>query len=600
MILCAFMGLSAQTMTNLAYFPFTGNQQSPNTPTSYLAAAGTQAGTAGLYLDGTHGSSAWLQASELTSNGGSAINALNGEAPGQDLATINNSANGKSIVFHFSTLGFQQVNVSMATRRSGQGFNSTVWSYSTDGENFTVITGASTVPSASATYELHSVDLAGITALNEQANVYLKCTYDGAQSASASFRIDNVQINAYPSGPDTWAPYITGVNVVNETTVAITFNEELSATTAQNVSNYTMDNNVSVTAATLNNNVVNLTVNPQLTEGNTYRIIVDGVSDLAGNVMEYADTLAFTYGVSPEFNCATIADLRSKMDISDHSTMVDGTVEYKLTGEVVVTAVATHNNQKVIQDETGAILIYDPGNALGALEIGDKVKDIYGTLTNYYGFLEFKPTQPYGTLVSMFEDVTPLTITLAQLNDQSFMIQHQAELIKLNGVTFTSAGQFATLTTYEITQNGVTAPAVYPYFQDANTIGQDIPSGPVNITGFNFSTSKIGSVYPDYGFRYYIVPRSMNDFTTGINNYVTENDITIAPNPAVDNVNVTVKNENFQVSHLYVVDMAGRVVNAQNVQDNNITLDVNALSSGMYFLRLTDGKNNVTTKFIKK
>ena len=598
MILCAFIGLNAQTMTNLAYFPFTGNQSSPNTPTSYLAAAGTQAGTAGLYLDGTHGSSAWLQASELTSNVGSAINALNGEAAGQDLATINNSANGKSIVFHFSTLGFQQVNVSMATRRSGQGFNSTVWSYSTDGENFTVITGASTVPSTASTYELHSVDLAGITDVNDQANVYLKCTYDGAQSASASFRIDNVQINAYPAGPDIWPPHITGVNVVNETTVALTFNEELSATTAQNVSNYTMDNNVSVTAATLNNNVVNLTVNPQLTEGNTYSLIVSGVSDLAGNVMEYDDTLTFPYGVSPEFICANIAELRSKMDISSQSGSVNGTEEYKLTGEVVVTAVAAYNNQKVLQDETGAILVYDPDNKLGSLYVGDKVKDIYGTLTNYWGFLELKPTQGYGSLTGMGVDVEPMTITLSQLNDPDFMIQHQAELIKLEDVTFNTAGQFAVLNTYEINQNGVTATAVYPYFQDADLIGQDIPTGVVSITGVNFATSKIGNTNPDY--RYYIVPRSYNDLGTGIYNYMAENEVSVSPNPAVDMMRVTVKNDNFQVRNLYVVDINGRVISSMKVNDNDMMLNVSNLASGCYFLRLTDGKSNVTAKFIKQ
>ena len=422
--------------------------------------------------------------------------------------------------------------------------------------------------------------------------------FQGFQNSRGRFFLDNVIVTSQTAGPDTVAPYVTNVTP-SASTIAVTFSEVVDAVTAQNVANYSLDNSITVTSATLNNSVVTLGVSPDLTEGSTYTLVVTNVADTTGNAMT-VDTVVFTYGVSPEFNCANIAELRSKLDYTDNTVNNPSTVEYKLTGEVVVTAVATFNNQKVIQDETGAILIYDPGNALGALEIGDKVKDIYGTLTNYYGFLEFKPTQPYGTLVSMFEDVTPLTITLAQLNDQSFMIQHQAELIKLNGVTFTSAGQFATLTTYEITQNGVTAPAVYPYFQDANTIGQDIPSGPVNITGFNFSTSKIGNVYPECGFRYYIVPRSMNDFTTGINNYVTENDITIAPNPAVDNVNVTVKNENFQVSHLYVVDMAGRVVDAQNVQDNNISLNVNMLSSGMYFLRLTDGKNNVTTKFIKK
>lgn len=420
--------------------------------------------------------------------------------------------------------------------------------------------------------------------------------FQGFQDSRGRFFLDNVIVTSQSAGPDTVAPFVTSVTP-SANTLAVTFSEVVDPVTAYNVANYSLDNSINVTSATLNNRVVTLGVSPDLTEGSTYTLVVTNVADTTGNAMT-VDTVVFTYGVSPEFNCATIADLRSKLDYTDVTVNNASTVEYKLTGEVVVTAVASYNNQKVIQDETGAVLIYDPGNNLGSLEIGDKVKDIYGTLTNYYGFLEFKPTQPYGELVSMFEDVTPLTITLAQLNDQSFMIQHQAELIKLHDVTFVDQGQFATLNTYEISQNGTSAKAVYPYFQDANTIGQDIPTGMVNITGFNFSTSKIGNTYPDY--RYYIVPRSMTDFTTSINNYVSESDITVAPNPVVDQLNVTVKNDKFQVSQLYVVDMTGRVVSAQNVQENNISLDVNALSSGMYFLRLTDGKTNVTTKFIKK
>jgi hypothetical protein len=302
--------------------------------------------------------------------------------------------------------------------------------------------------------------------------------------------------------------------------------------------------------------------------------------------------------VAPEFQVANIAELRTKLDITDIAVNHPDNVEYKLTGEVIVTAVAAHNNQKVIQDASGAVLVFDPSDVLGSLEIGDKVKDIYGTLTNYYGFLEFKPTRPYGTLVSVYQDVEPMTITLNQLNDPSFMIQHQAELIKLNDVTFTTPGTFATLNIYEIVQNGISATAVYPYFQDANIIGADIPTGSVNITGFNFATTKIGSSYYDY--RYYIVPRSTNDFSTGVINYVNENDVTVAPNPAVDQIKITVSNEQFRVSHCYIIDINGNVVAAQNVEDNTFSVNVNQLASGFYFLRLTDGKSNVTTKFVKR
>ena len=421
--------------------------------------------------------------------------------------------------------------------------------------------------------------------------------FEGFQNSRGRFFLDNVFVVSEAAGPDVTPPFVASVTPSNNS-VAVTFNEVLDATSAQTVGNYSLDNNITITSATLNGRVVTLAVNPALVEGNSYTLVVNNISDTAGNVMTTADTVAFTFGVSPEFNCANIAELRTKMDYSDISVSTNGTVEYKLTGEVVVTAVATYNNQKVLQDATGAILVYDPNNNLGTLEVGDKVSEIYGTLNNYYGYLELKPTKPYGTWIAMLQDVTPLTITLAQLNDQTYMVQHQAELIKLNDVEFTSTGQFAKLNTYEITQNGITAPAVYPYFQDANTIGQNIPTGLINIVGFNFATSKIGSTYYDY--RYYIVPRFMEDFSTGIQNYVSEKDVTIAPNPAVDHVNVTVKNDNFQVSHYFVADINGKMVLSQDVEDNTFNINVSNLSSGCYFIRLTDGKNNVTTKLIKK
>ena len=424
-----------------------------------------------------------------------------------------------------------------------------------------------------------------------------KIKFKSYQETKARFFIDNIVITSVESGPDTIAPHISSVNS-SSNLLAVAFNEALDPTSAQNANNYALDNNISITSATMSGNTVSLAVSPALVEGNSYTLVVSNVADVAGNVMTAPESITFTYGVSPDFQMANIAQLRTKLDCSDNTVNIADNVEYKLTGEVIVTAVAAHNNQKVIQDASGAVLVYDPSGVLGSLEVGDKVKGLYGTLTNYYGFLEFKPTQAYETLVSVYQDVEPLTITLGQLNDQSFMIQHQAELIKLNDVTFTSPGTFAVLNTYEITQSGTTATAVYPYFQDANIIGTDIPTGNVSITGFNFATGKIGSNY--YDFRYYIVPRSTNDFSTGIINYVNENDVTVAPNPAVDQIRISVSNDQFQVSHCYIIDINGNVVASQNVEDNAFSVNVNQLASGFYFLRLTDGKSNVTTKFVKK
>ncbi len=594
LVLFAALGLSAQTMTNLAYFPFTGNTASPNTPTSYMAAYGDQAGSAGLYLDGTHGSSAWLPASELTANGGSTLNLQYGEAADKDLATINNSANGKCIVFHFSTTGFQNVVLTMAARRSGQGFNSTEWAYSTDGTNFTTLPATfSTVPSTAATYELQTLDFNGITAINDQANVYLRCTYDGAQSASASFRIDNVLIAAYPAGPDVWAPAVSSVVPNDATTLTVTFNEPLDATTAQTAANYVLDNNVTVTAAALNTNVVTLTTTA-LTEGSAYTLIVNNVADVAGNVMT-PDTIAFTYGVSSEFVCANIAELRSKLAYTDNSAAVNDNTEYKLEGEVIVIATAAYNNQKVIQDATGAILIYDPNGTLGTYDVGDKISNLYGTLTNYFGFLEFKPTAAGGQPVDIFQDVTPLEVTLAQLTDNNFMINHQAELIKLTDVSFaTPGGNFQVLNTYELTQNGSTAVAVYPYFQDANYIGTEIPAGNMNIIGVNFATSKIGNNYPP--FQYYIVPRSTSDFLTSAINEYELNGVAVYPNPARDYVTFGTDK---LVESVALYDVTGKRVLSTEISNNRIS--VAGLTDGVYFARLyIQGKQVGIAKVVKK
>jgi len=418
--------------------------------------------------------------------------------------------------------------------------------------------------------------------------------FEGFQASKGRFFIDNIVVTSQDLGPDTVAPFVATV-APSENAVNVNFNEALDATSAQNVANYEMSDNITVTAATLNDRTVTLAVNPALVEGNSYTLVVKNVSDTSGNVMP-DDTITFQYGVAAEFRCANIAELRSKQDVSDNTVNYAGTDEYKLSGEAVVTAIAAHNNQKVLQDETGAVLIYDPDGVFGTLEVGDRISGVYGTLTNYFGFLEFKPTRTYETLVGIYQDVEPMEITLEQLNDQSFMIQHQAELLKMNEVSFTATGNFAVLNVYEISQNGTTSTAMYPYFQDVNYIGNAIPTQPVtHLIGVNFATSKVGSNYPAEGFRYYIVPRSSGDFiTTSIQNY--ENSVTVYPNPATDRVVFEMAQV---IASVVVFDINGKILINENIQNNSVS--VNALNSGIYFVRLYDAQKQMlgTAKIVK-
>jgi len=171
---------------------------SPTTPTVFSANVGT--GT--IYLDGTNGSSSWLQATELNSFTGTALNA--GGSTGLStvvtepacLALVNSTANGKSIVLKFNMASYQNLVVSYAHRKSNTGFNSQLWETSTNGTTWTT---AQTITSATTSFAVQTLNT--ITALNGAANAYLRITFTGCTSLSGNNRLDNIQLNATANAP---------------------------------------------------------------------------------------------------------------------------------------------------------------------------------------------------------------------------------------------------------------------------------------------------------------------------------------------------------------------------------------------------------------
>ena len=417
--------------------------------------------------------------------------------------------------------------------------------------------------------------------------------FQGYQASHGRFFLDNVVITSQELGPDTDAPFVASVNP-DGNTLAVIFNEALDQVSAETTSNYTLNNGITINTATLNNSVVTLAVSPALAEGNTYTLIVNNVADVAGNVMT-ADTITFTYGVDPQFQVANIAALRAKWtDALDVNGTHFGNDVYKLTGHVIVTGINdSYRHQIFIQDATGAIVIDDPnGKVVTALESGDEIANIYGTLTDYYGLLQFAVTEEFNSpAISIYNDVSPLTVTVAEMQNVEYMNAHQCELIRMEDVTFNEAGTFVNGTKYTLTQNGTTGTGVWIHFYNVPGItGEAIPTGPTNLTGVN----KIS-----YS-QYYLIPRIAADLGTGVPQYLTENDVVVYPNPVADQLTVSLRTNAFQVSDLAVYDINGKLILSQPVSDNQIRVNAQQLASGHYFLRLSDGKNSVTTKFVKR
>ena len=106
-----------------------------------------------------------------------------------------------------------------------------------------------------------------------------------ASAASATFR----------TKMDSDPPAISGVNVERDDLIHILFNEPLDQTTAETVSHYSIDNNITVQQATLESeHSVILSTSPLLSD-HTYQLTVKNIKDVAGNSMSQPETLSLSY-----------------------------------------------------------------------------------------------------------------------------------------------------------------------------------------------------------------------------------------------------------------------------------------------------------------
>lgn len=99
---------------------------------------------------------------------------------------------------------------------------------------------------------------------------------------------------------DNTPPEWLSVNATSDATVSLTFNEPLAAAQAEDVTNYLLNGTTNPVSAVLTNpTVVVLTFSAAFPEGLEQSITVNGIADLAGNVLpESSDT--FTWFVSGE------------------------------------------------------------------------------------------------------------------------------------------------------------------------------------------------------------------------------------------------------------------------------------------------------------
>ncbi|HTL83205.1 MAG TPA: SBBP repeat-containing protein [Bacteroidia bacterium] len=86
-------------------------------------------------------------------------------------------------------------------------------------------------------------------------------------------------------------------------------------------------------------------------------------------------------------------------------------------------------------------------------------------------------------------------------------------------------------------------------------------------------------------------------FNVSTNDITVSTEYTVYPNPSTDHI--TISFEAPGQREITIVDMNGRIIQKMSVDDQNLTIDVSALSSGTYFGIVTSGSRTGSFTFVK-
>ncbi len=141
------------------------------------------------------------------------------------------------------------------------------------------------------------------------ANAYYNGTQEGTPAELKAAILNPANWVGAAAGTDaqewpTWgfpsSPTVQNVTVVNATTIELTFNHELNATSAALITNYTGISGLITAVA--NGNMVTLTYATAFEAGMEYSLIVNGIADVNDIVMACEYTYTFTYNTLISFD----------------------------------------------------------------------------------------------------------------------------------------------------------------------------------------------------------------------------------------------------------------------------------------------------------
>ncbi|KAB2869478.1 MAG: DUF5018 domain-containing protein, partial [Bacteroidales bacterium] len=168
----------------------------------------------------------------------------------------------------------------------------------------------------------------------------------------------------------------------------------------------------------------------------------------------------------------------------------------KLASEALISFIRTANrNQKYIQDATGGMLIDDSGAKLnGTWNIGDGITGLEGGLSTFSGLRQFVPNRYALAASSTGNTITPIVIDYATFAANKDL--YESRLIRINGLTFSTAGTFGSAVNYNTSDGTNTLQFRTFKTGESDIVGSTIPTAALDIialAGENSGTLQIYS-----------------------------------------------------------------------------------------------------------
>ncbi len=219
--------------------------------------------------------------------------------------------------------------------------------------NYSINNGI-TVNSVAISSDYKKVTLS--TTQNTANKVYTVVVSGVKDSAGNTISQSNNSAQYYYTG-DSTPPELLSAQILDSVTVELLFSEKVDSVSANNKSNYSISNGISIEAAHLSSNLNKVTLQTtRHTSGQSYSIIVKNIFDLAGNLISDNNSSNYNYyidNIPPDIteisvnNCKTITvQFSERLDLN---TAINNK-NYNISNSVTI------NQVQLLPDSTGVLL----------------------------------------------------------------------------------------------------------------------------------------------------------------------------------------------------------------------------------------------------